>query len=110
MLGQLLQQASVLTDGSAFSPDIETLRSIAFESGSGRLWTYRLLAALGIGLLLLLARRMNAASDSEETGGDREVDDEEDADADTGGPSLVGDSVAAQAALVIGLVFWDSSH
>ena len=91
MLGQLLQQASVLTGNSVFAPDIETLRSIAFESSWGRLWTYRLLAALGIGTLFFFAKRMSDASGA--------------TDADEQGATLVGDSVFAQAALGLGLVF-----
>ena len=105
MLGQLLQQGSVLTDSSAFNPDIDTLRSIAFESGWGRLWTYRLLTALGIGVLLFVARRMNSGHDNDEAGEDGELEDEADGIESTDGPSLVGDSIAAQAALLLGLVF-----
>ncbi len=102
MLGQLLQQASVLSGNSAFAPDIEILRSIAFESGWGRLWSYRLLAALGIGILLFLARRASEATD-------RKVDESSDSgqedDPDGREATLVGDSVFAQAALVLGLIF-----
>lgn len=113
MIGQLLQQASVLSGNSAFAPDIETLRSIAFESGWGRLWTYRLLAAVGIGILLFVAKRMSEASDPETPEEDGEYDpeadennsDEQDDGAEARDSTLVGDSVAAQAALVMGLVF-----
>ncbi|MDA0596547.1 MAG: copper resistance protein CopC [Chloroflexi bacterium] len=56
MLGQLLQQASVLSGNSAFAPDLfapdlKVIKSVAFDSGWGRLWTYRLVAVIGIGIL-----------------------------------------------------------
>jgi copper transport protein len=110
LLGQLLQQASVLTESSVFSPDVETLRSIAFESGWGRLWLYRLLAALGIGGPLFLAKRMSEAGDLEDDAevgsGFGDTDDEgQNEDEDTDHATLTGDSIAAQAALVVGLVF-----
>jgi len=97
MLGQLLQQASVLSGNSAFAPDIEVLRSVAFESGWGRLWTYRLVAAIGIGILFFVARRTSAPL--AEFGEEEDLADE----ADQG--SLIGDSIVAQIAAVLGLVF-----
>ena len=97
MIGQLLQQASVLSDNSAFAPDMEVLRSVAFESGWGRLWTYRLLAAIGIGILFFVARRMSAPLN------DPDEEDELNDEPDQG--SLIGDSIVAQIAAVLGLVF-----
>jgi len=88
MIGQLLQQASVLSGDSAFAPDFEILRSVAFDSGWGRLWTYRLVTVVGIGVLFFVAKNMAAPID------------EDDADG-----SLVADSVVAQTAAVLGLVF-----
>ncbi len=97
MLGQLLQQTAVLFENSAFAPDIEVLRSVALESAWGRLWTYRLIAVVGIGVLFLVAKRMSVPV---------EVYDDEDADEEPEiEGSLVGDSVVAQAAAVLGLVF-----
>jgi copper transport protein len=93
MLGQLLQQTAVLSGNSAFTPDFEVLRSVALESGWGRLWTYRLFAAIGIGILFFVAKRASAP----------QVD-YEDGDEDIEG-ALIGDSVIAQAAAVLGLVF-----
>ena len=97
MLGQLLQQASVLSGNSAFEPDFEVLRSIAFESGWGRLWTYRFIAAIGIGVLFILAIRAAAPievyeSDDEDAGPELES-------------ALTADSVIAQIAAVLGLIF-----
>ena len=97
MIGQLLQQASVLSDNSALAPEMEVLRSVAFESGWGRLWTYRLLAAIGIGILFFVARRMSAPH------ADTDEDDDPDGEPDQG--SLIGDSIVAQIAAVLGLVF-----
>ena len=97
MIGQLLQQTSVLSDNSAFAPDMEVLRSVALESGWGRLWAYRLAAAIGIGILFFVARRMSAPlADTDE---DHDPADEPDQG------SLIGDSVIAQIAAVLGLVF-----
>ena len=98
MIGQLLQQASVLSGNSAFAPDLEVLRSVAFESGWGRLWSYRLVAATGIGILLFVARRMSTPIT--DTGDD---DDDHADEPDQG--SLIGDSIVAQIAAVLGLVF-----
>ena len=92
MLGQLLQQVSVVSGNSAFAPDLNVLRSVALESGWGRLWTYRLIAALGIGVLFFVAKRMSAP-----------VEGFEDEDEDKG--TLIGDSAIAQAAAVFGIVF-----
>nr|MBC8453083.1 CopD family protein [Chloroflexota bacterium] len=92
MLGQLFQQASVLSGNSAFAPDTEILRSIAFESGWGRLWTYRLIAVTGIVVLFFLAKRAAKPDDD----GEGELGAE---------GSLIADSVVAQAATVLGLVF-----
>lgn len=92
MLGQLLQQVSVVSGNSAFAPDMNVLRSVALESGWGRLWTYRLIAALGIGVLFFVAKRMSAP-----------VEGFEDEDQDKG--TLIGDSAIAQAAAVFGIVF-----
>lgn len=91
MIGQLLQQASVLSGNSAFTPDLGILRSVALDSGWGRLWTYRLVSVIGIGILFVVARNMAMPLDD---------DDEEDADG-----SLLADSIVAQAAAVLGLVF-----
>lgn len=96
LFGQLLQQASVLSGNSAFAPDFEVLRSVAVDSGWGRLWTYRFIAAIGIGVLFVVAKRMAAPID--------EID-EEDSDDDELEATLTGDSVVAQAATVLGLVF-----
>jgi copper transport protein len=96
LFGQLLQQASVLSGNSAFAPDIEVLRAVAIDSGWGRLWTYRFIAVVGIGVLFVLARRMAAPID--ELG-------DEDSDDDELEVTLTGDSVVAQAAAVLGLVF-----
>jgi len=92
MLGQLLQQAAVLSGNSAFAPDFEVLRSIALESGWGRLWTYRLIAAIGIVILFFVAKRASSPPD--------DYDDDEEPDG-----ALIGDSVIAQAAAVLGLIF-----
>ncbi|MBN4064779.1 copper resistance protein CopC [Dehalococcoides mccartyi] len=92
LIGQLLQQASVLSENSAFAPDFEVLKSVALDSGWGRLWTYRFVAALGIGLLFILARRATVAEGTYDDGSDVEA-------------SLTGDSLFAQGALVLGLVF-----
>jgi len=97
LIGQLLQQTSVISGNSAFAPDIEILRSIAFESGWGRLWTYRLAAAIGIGILFFVARRMSAPIN--------ETDDEDDPADEPDQGSLIGDSIVAQIAAVLGLVF-----
>jgi copper transport protein len=94
MLGQLLQQASVLSGNSALAPDMEILRSVAVDSGWGRLWTYRLIAAIGIGVLFFVAKRTSAADESDFGEGE---------DEDQG--TLLGDSMVAQAAAVLGLVF-----
>lgn len=97
MLGQLLQQASVLSGNSAFAPDFEVLRSVAFESGWGRLWTYRLLAVVGIAVLFVLAKRSAAPVEVYETD-----DEDEEPEIES---SLIGDSVIAQIAAALGLVF-----
>jgi len=97
MLGQLLQQASVLSGNSAFAPDMEVLRSVAVDSGWGRLWTYRFIAAIGIVVLFVVAKRMAAPVEVYD-------DDEEDSEPELES-SIVGDSVVAQAAAILGLVF-----
>ncbi|MBT4126113.1 MAG: c-type cytochrome [Chloroflexi bacterium] len=97
MLGQLLQQASVLSGNSAFEPDFEVLRSVAFESGWGRLWTYRLIAAIGIGVLFILAIRSAAPIEVYEPD---DEDDEPELES-----ALTADSIVAQIAAVLGLVF-----
>mgnify|MGYP003753970415 CR=1 FL=1 len=97
MLGQLLQQASVLSGNSAFAPGPDVLKSIALESGWGRLWTYRLIAVIGIGILYFVAKRSAAADDENEEDESVEQYDQE--------GSLLGDSIFAQAAAVLGLVF-----
>jgi len=93
MLGQLLQQASLISGNSAFAPDLNVLRAVALESGWGRLWTYRLIAAIGIGVLFFVARKQSEPGT---------FDDNDDDDEDGG---LIGDSVVAQVATVLGLVF-----
>jgi copper transport protein len=99
MLGQLLQQASVLSGNSALEPDFAVLRSVAFESGWGRLWTYRLIAAIGIGVLFILAIRAAAPIEVYEYDDDDE-DDEPELES-----ALTADSIVAQIAAVLGLVF-----
>lgn len=97
MLGQLLQQASVLSVNSAFAPNFEVLKSVAFDSGWGRLWTYRLIAVIGIGILFFLAKRSAVPTgvyESDEEGTEPEIE-----------SSLTADSVTAHIATVIGLVF-----
>ena len=97
MLGQLLQQSSILSGNSAFAPDPVVLKAIAFESGWGRLWTYRFVAVIGICILYFVAKRSVAANDGYEGG-------ESEGQYDQKG-SLLGDSIFAQAAAVLGLVF-----
>ena len=97
MLGQLLQQANVLSDNSVFAPDLEIIKSVAFDSGWGRLWTYRIVAALSIGILFFVAKRSATADDDYE---EDEYEEQYDQEA-----SLLGDSVFAQVAAVLGLVF-----
>jgi len=100
MIGQLLQQASVLSGNSAFAPDFAVLESVITESGWGRLWLYRLLSGIGIGILFLIARRMAATVEVNPA----EIEPDEDDESDLDG-SLVGDSVIAQIASLLGLVF-----
>ncbi|MBT4341433.1 MAG: c-type cytochrome [Chloroflexi bacterium] len=95
MLGQLLQQASVLSGNSPFAPNLEIIKSVALESGWGRLWTYRLITVIGIGVLYFVAKRSAAVGDGD-AGSERQSDQE---------GSLLGDSMFAQAAAVLGLVF-----
>ena len=97
MLWQLLQQASVLSGNSAFGPDSGVIRSVAFDSGWGRLWTYRLVAVIGIGILFFVAKRSATADDGYE---EDESEDEYDQEG-----SLLGDSIFAQIAAVLGLIF-----
>ena len=97
MLGQLLQQVSILSNNSAFTPDPAIIKSVAFDSGWGRLWTYRLVAAIGIGILFFVAKRSAAANDDYEREESEEQQDQE--------HSILGDSVFAQIAAVLGLVF-----
>lgn len=93
MIGQLLQQASVLTEKSIFAPDFGTLQTVALESGWGRLWTYRFITAIAAGFMLLLAKSQAVTPETE-------VSDEDDSDV-----NLIGDSVAAQVTVILGLVF-----
>ncbi len=97
MLGQLLQQASVLSGNSAFAPDLKVIKSVAFDSGWGRLWTYRLVAVIGIGILFFVAKRSVTAGDGYE---EDESEDEYDQEG-----SLIGDSILVQIAAFLGLVF-----
>lgn len=97
MLGQLLQQVSILSNNSAFTPDPTIIKSVAFDSGWGRLWTYRLVATIGIGILFFVAKRSAAANDDYEVEESEEQQDQE--------HTLLGDSVIAQIAAVLGLVF-----
>jgi copper transport protein len=85
MFGQMFQAVSVLSGNSAFVPDLGIMRSIAFESGWGRFWTFRVITTLGVGILLALAVRAMAGDKDREN-------------------SLVVDSILAQYALVLGLV------
>jgi copper transport protein len=112
MLGQLLQQVSVVSGDSVFAPGVDGLRSVAFESGWGRLWTYRLITVIGISILLFVAKRMSAPVDPDDTKSDlndkQSVDHESEAvDGVEGEPEgeLIGDSVVVQAAVALGLVF-----
>lgn len=99
MLGQLLQQASILSGNSAFSPDTETLRSVVFDSGWGRMWGYRFVAAIGIGILLFVAKLQSRPVEFED---EDSASEDEEGDEQAG---MIGDSVVAQAAAVLGLVF-----
>jgi len=95
MIGQLLQQASVISGDSAFSPNVEVLRSVVLESGWGRLWSYRFVAVIGIAVLVYVAMRNAVPS---------EVFHEDESEGELEG-SLVADSVIAQLAVVIGFIF-----
>ncbi|MDA1279894.1 MAG: copper resistance protein CopC [Chloroflexi bacterium] len=100
IVGQLLQQVSVLTDTSVFAPDAGTLRSVALDSGWGRLWSYRFVTAMGIGVLFSLARQSSKArkpSEQSEPGND-----DADYDSEAG---LIGDSIFGQLAAIAGIVF-----
>jgi copper transport protein len=97
LVGQLLQQASVLSGNPVLEPDFEVLRSVAFESGWGRLWAYRLIAAIGIGVLFVLAISAAAPIEVYES-------DDEDAEPELES-ALTADSIVAQIAAVLGLVF-----
>ncbi|HCI86957.1 MAG TPA: hypothetical protein DHV68_08945 [Dehalococcoidia bacterium] len=90
MVGQLLQQTAVISGDSAFTPDFEILRTVAFDSSWGRMWIYRMIAVVAVVALLFLARRTAFET--------TERDDEYE-------QSLVGDSFIAQLSALFGLVF-----
>ena len=90
MVGQLLQQTAVISGDSAFAPDFEILRTVAFDSSWGRLWVYRMVAVVAIVALFFLARRTAFETTEQDEEDDR---------------SLVGDSFIAQLAALVGLVF-----
>ena len=99
LFGQFLQQVGLVSGNSAFNPEIESIRAVAFESGWGRLWTSRVLATLGIGVLLFMARQTRRSSHRASDEVAETVDNDE---VRTG---LIGESKFTQIAAVLGLVF-----
>jgi len=93
LVGQILQAVSVVSGSFSLIPDLGILKSVVLESGWGRLWMYRAIVAIGMGVMFYASIRM---STSEEI-------DEENQDEPAG--SLVGDSPATQVVIFLGLVF-----
>jgi len=83
LLSQLIQQASVLNEVSAFQVDTEMINGVISDSSWGVFWLYRLVAVLVIGGFLFVRQRLFAGDGNE----------------------ITGDSVIAQLSAVVGLAF-----
>jgi len=83
LLGQLIQQASVLNEVPAFQVDTEMISGVISDSSWGQYWSYRLIAVL-ILAVFLFARQKLFSTDEDE---------------------ITGDSVISQLSAVVGLVF-----